>query len=380
MAKKEKAEPQETSKEANEITKNTLKALLDGNKTDHYNYVEQISTKVTSGSLFLDAGIALTEGVHRFCGVSGAGKTSEAAEVVRNFLNGEKRGKALWVKAEGRLGENVVKRSGVKFVFKQEEWDYGTCFVLESNTFEFICEMISAFVESFRELGDKLAIVIDSVDGLKLKSDKNNALTKEKTAGPQLLMKRFLKEAYYPIVKNGVICIAISQVTSTIAKDDYAPPALTSGGGGNALLHWSSYILEFQGKNWGDNILKDGPNTKFDKEKNPIIGHNVRVVVKKGDKENEGITISYPIKHGRQDGNSIWKEQEIIFFGKRWGLIETSGAWYSLEKSIKAGAEEELKIQIPEKVQGQNNFLLYLESQPALVQFLFDKIRSVEGK
>lgn len=375
MAKKE-----EPKIDGNKITKETLKALLDKNKADHYNYVENITTKVTSGSLFLDAGIGLCEGIHRFCGPAGAGKTSEAAEVIRNFLIGEKRGKALWVKAEGRLGENIQKRSGVKFVFTQEEWDYGTCFVLESNTFEFICEMISAFVESFRELGDKLAIVIDSVDGLKLKSDANNALTKEKTAGPQLLMKRFLKEAYYPIIKNGVICIAISQITSTIAKDDYAPPALTSGGGGNALLHWSSYILEFQGKLWGDNILKDGPNTKFEKDKNPIIGHNVRVVIKKGDKENEGITISYPIKHGRENGNSIWKEQEIIFFAKRWGLIETSGAWYNFEKSVKKSAEEALKLEIPEKIQGQNNFLIYLESQPTLVQFLFDKIRMVEGK
>ena len=111
-----------------------------------------------------------------------------------------------------------------------------------------------------------------------------------------------------------------------------------------------------------------------------MIGHNVRVVVKKGDKENEGTTIAYPIKHGRYDGNSIWKEQEIIFFAKRWGLIETSGAWYNFEKSVKKSAEETLKLEIPEKIQGQNNFLLYLESQPALVQFLFDKIRTVEGK
>ena len=376
MAKKEEA----PKVDGNKVTKETLKALLDKNKSDHYNYIENVHTKVTSGSLYLDSEIALCEGIHRFCGPSGAGKTSEAAEVIRNFLIQEKSGKALWVKAEGRLGDNVQKRSGVKFVFTQEEWEYGTCFVLESNTFEFICEMISTFVDSFRELGDKLAIVIDSVDGLKLKSDANNALTKEKTAGPQLLMKRFLKEAYYPIVKNGVICIAISQVTSTIAKDDYTPPALTSGGGGNALLHWASYILEFQGKMWGDKILKDGPNTKYDKEKNPEIGHMVNVVIKKGDKENEGLKVSYPIKHGRENGNSIWREQEIIFFAKRWGLIETSGAWYSFEKSIKKGAEEALKMEIPEKIQGQNNFLLFLESNQKLVDWLFKKILAVEGK
>jgi RecA/RadA recombinase len=113
MAKKD-----ETPKiDANKITKENLKMLLDKNKADHYNYVENISTKVSSGSLFLDSGVALCEGIHRFCGPAGAGKTSEAAEVIKNFLNGEKKGKALWVKAEGRLGENIQKRSGVKFVF-----------------------------------------------------------------------------------------------------------------------------------------------------------------------------------------------------------------------------------------------------------------------
>lgn len=369
-----------STEERNNVTKNVLDSLLDKFEADHYNYVENIHTKVSSGSLFLDAEICLTEGIHRFCGPAGAGKTSATATIIKNFLETEKRGKALWVKAEGRLSENIILRSGVKFVFKKEDWDYGTCFVIESNTFEFICEVIETMVDLFREQGDKLAIAIDSVDGLKLKSDATNKYGSERTAGPQLIMKRFLKETYYPIVKNGVICIAISQVTSTIAKDDYAPPALVSGGGGNALLHWSNYILEFTGRSWGDNILKNGPNTKFDAKDNPIIGHLAKVVIKKTDKENENRKVEYPIKHGRTNGSSIWIEHEIITFARKWGLLEIKGSWYSFPEPILKEIKDDLKVDIEPKQQGFNAMLLYLESNPKLTKYLFDRIRTVEGK
>lgn len=380
MAKTRDDKKSEPQVDANLLSKKLMEVLLDKNEADHYNHIEDIHTKVSTGSLFLDAEISITEGVHRFCGPAGAGKTSEAAIICKNFLETEKRGKVLWVKAEGRLSENIRIRSGVKFVFKADEWNYGTAFVLESNTFEFICEVITNSVNTFREHGDKLLIVIDSVDGLKLKSDANNAYGKERTAGPQLIMKRFLKDMYYPIIKNGVICIAISQVTSTIAKDDYGPPALVSGGGGNALLHWSNYILEFSGRHWGDNILQDGPNSKFEAEKNPVIGHWAKVTIKKSDKENENKQVRYPIKHGAVDGNSIWIEQEIITFAQKWELLETKGSWFSFSKSMADEIFKETKIEVKEKIQGEKNMLEYLEQNPAITKHLFKQIRSVVGK
>ena len=81
------------------------------------------------GSLQLDAAISLNEGVHRFTGATGAGKTSQALVVTKNFLTDDTKRKALWIKAEGRLSENLMARSGVKFVFSAEDWDYGTCLI-----------------------------------------------------------------------------------------------------------------------------------------------------------------------------------------------------------------------------------------------------------
>lgn len=331
------------------------------------------------GSLQLDAAISLNEGVHRFTGATGAGKTSQALVVTKNFLTDDTKRKALWIKAEGRLSENLMARSGVKFVFSAEDWDYGTCFVLESNTFEFICELIDATLKTLNEQGIKLIIVIDSVDGLKLKADANNDLGSERTMGPQLIMKRFLIRESYPIAKYGAVCIAISQVTASIQEKGEAPKMI-SGGGGNALMHWSNYILEFTPRWWGDNILEAGPNSKFDAEKNPIIGHYATVKIKKTDKENENTTIKYPIKHNRLNGNSIWIEHEMIPFLKKWGLIKTAGTWMEFAPEIIRDAEEALKIVVSPKHQGFNNILIYLEENPQLANYLFNRVKTVESK
>ena len=377
MAKKSQ-QPEETV-DPNLVTKNLLKGLLDKNSTDHYNFVPNNPTKVSMGSLQLDAAISLNEGVHRFTGATGAGKTSQALVVTKNFLTDDTKRKALWIKAEGRLSENLMARSGVKFVFSAEDWDYGTCFVLESNTFEFICELIDATLKTLNEQGIKLIIVIDSVDGLKLKADANNDLGSERTMGPQLIMKRFLIRESYPIAKYGAVCIAISQVTASIQEKGEAPKMI-SGGGGNALMHWSNYILEFTPRWWGDNILEAGPNSKFDAEKNPIIGHYATVKIKKTDKENENTTIKYPIKHNRLNGNSIWIEHEMIPFLKKWGLIKTAGTWMEFAPEIIRDAEEALKIVVSPKHQGFNNILIYLEENPQLANYLFNRVKTVESK
>lgn len=367
--------------DGNKLSQQALDALLNENKTKHWQYHKNKKTSVSTGSLHLDAEITLNEGVHRFCGPAGAGKTSEATIILKNFLEAAPNRKALWVKAEGRLSENIMKRSGVKFVFTKDEWVYGTCFVLESNVFEFVCTTIETLVNIANEADDRLAVVIDSADGLRLEGDLKKDLGDEKVAGPQLIMKRFLTRMIYPITKSGTICIITSQVTSTVNTQagKGEAPKLTSGGGGNALLHYSNYILEFEPRWWGDNILED-ENAKFDAKKNKIIGHWTTVTIKKSDKENENFKVRYPIKHGREDGKSIWVEQEIIPFAKKWGLIESSGAWFNFPAEIIKDVKDKLNIEIKPKIQGSGAVLKYLEDTPELTKYLFERIRTVEAK
>ncbi len=262
-----KQKNQEAETDNNSFSKSILKTFIDKYEKDIWNRVDGVITKVSMGSLALDQEISLTQGIHRFCGISGSGKSSEAAEVCRNFLKTYPNAKVIWIKAEGRLSDNLKIRSGVKFVSKEEEWDYGTALVFECNAIEIICEFLDTIFALLEKTKDRLLFVVDSVDGLRLKSNDGNPIGKEKMAGVPFYLKRYLQRSYIPMDKYGVIGIFISQVTADVAKDDYAAPPLTSGGGGNALLHWSNYILEFGARFTGDEMYKDGPLTKFDEIK-----------------------------------------------------------------------------------------------------------------
>ena len=133
-------------------SKNLVGNFLKNNKEDHFNYEEQVSYRVSSGSLefdhHLDGGFG--PGLHRFVGMNEGGKTSASLEVMKNFLKMPK-SKAVYFKAEGRLSDEMIKRCGVKFVFTHEEWEEGTCFVFESNIYETVVDLMRQLVSSNEE-------------------------------------------------------------------------------------------------------------------------------------------------------------------------------------------------------------------------------------
>ena len=81
-----------------------LKSFLKQNEEHHYNFEEEIDYKVSSGSLKVDFELngGFGPGLHRFIGMNEGGKTSEALEVMKNFLK-VPNSKGVYVKAEGRL-------------------------------------------------------------------------------------------------------------------------------------------------------------------------------------------------------------------------------------------------------------------------------------
>lgn len=76
---------------------------------------------------------------------------------------------------------------------------------------------------------------------------------------------------------RGHICIMISQVRSTVSINPYAKtdPKVTNASGGNALLHYSDWILEFQQRHKAD-LLTNKVNGKDE-----IVGHTCKIVFKK---------------------------------------------------------------------------------------------------
>ena len=370
-----------TATEEKKITSNeVLSSFLKQNAEDHYNFEETIDYKVSSGSLQLDLqlGGGFGPGLHRFVGINEGGKTSEALEVMKNFLLSVPNSKGFYIKAEGRLSPEMQKRSGVKFVFSAEDWVAGTCFVFESNIYETVVDAMRQLV-SKNEEKTKFCFLLDAVDGLIAKNDMDKSFEESsKVAGGAVIAATFMKKLSIALAKRGHMAIFISQVRADIKLDPYskAPIRQTSATGGNALLHFANWILEFEPRFKGDLILKNPSDKTIDLEKNPPVGHWAKVTVKKSPNEKTNLTIPYPIRYGRSGGKSIWIEKEIVDLLLAWELINKSGAWFSpSEDFVQLLAENGLAIEA--KMHGEASLFEAVEKNEDLLKFLVNYFRTL---
>jgi RecA/RadA recombinase len=353
-----------------------LLSFLKDNKEDHYNFEDEIYYKVSTGSLNLDIATSggLCPGLHRFIGMNEGGKTSEALEVAKNFLKTVDCSRALLFKAEGRLSKEIKDRSGIKFVTDPKEWVDGTCFVFECNIFETVSELMKDLIQSNDE--DKRYIfILDSVDGLITKGDKEKTLSEAtKVAGGAVISSMLMKKISLALSKRGHMAIFISQVRSDIKLDPYAANKevrQTTATGGNALLHFANWILEFEPR-YNKDLILEKPNEKYDPVKNKIIGHNVKIAIKKSTNESTNSKVQYPIKYGRKEGSSVWKEYEVIDQILSWEFATAKGAWVTFSDEI----IEELKksnIELKKQHQGIDNLRLYLEENKQITEYFYDK-------
>lgn len=370
MAKKE-----EKIVTSNEILSNFLK----NNKDDHYNFEDDFNYKVSSGSLQLDLHMngGFGPGLHRFCGINEGGKTSQALEVMRNFLISIPNAKGFYIKAEGRLSPEMKERSGVKFTTSAEDWVAGSCFVFESNIYETVVDAMRSLVANNQE-GIKYYFLLDAVDGLISKVDLDKTFEDStKVAGGAVIAANFMKRMSIALAKRGHMAVFISQVRADIKLDPYskAPIRQTSATGGNALLHFANWILEFEPRFGGDLILQDPNNKKIDLEKNPPIGHWAKVTIKKSPNEKTNLQIPYPIRYGRKNGSSIWIEKELVDLLYAWEFVERSGAWVKPSEDF-VELVKDIDVQVPENFQGEKALFKFIEENPALIKFLINYFKN----
>ena len=147
-----------------------LKGILKDNEKDHLNFTESVKWKVSTGSLLLDTATKMvTPSLWRLAGVNNGGKSPQALEIVRNFLQMEN-SKALWVISEGRFSDENKERCQLKFVTNPDEWENGTVFILESNIYDLVIKTIKDLVLN-NKAETKFVFVIDSMDGLITRND-----------------------------------------------------------------------------------------------------------------------------------------------------------------------------------------------------------------
>jgi RecA/RadA recombinase len=357
-------------------SKSLLSSFLKDNKDEHYNFEEEITYKVSTGSLNLDIATSggLCPGLHRFIGMNEGGKTSEALEVMKNFLKTVSKSRGVLIKAEGRLSKEIKDRSGIQFVSSPDDWNDGNCFVFESNIFETVSELIKELIQNNPE-ENRYMFILDSVDGLITRGDSEKSLSEAtKVAGGAVISSTLMKKISLALGKRGHMAIFISQVRSEIKLDPYAANKdirQTTATGGNALLHFANWILEFEPR-FNKDLILEKPNERYDSVKNKIIGHNVKIVVKKSTNESTNSKIQYPIKYGRKDGSSVWREYEVIDQIVAWEFATAKGAWVTFSDEI----IEELKkvnLELKKQHQGIDNLRSYLEENKPIVDYFYNK-------
>ena len=120
-------------------------------------------------------------------------------------------------------------------------------------------------------------------------------------------------------------------------------------------------------------IIFGGPDNKTP------IGHWCKIMFRKTPNEKTGVEVKYPIKYGRDNGNSIWVEYEVIEQLKAWEMIEAKTAWITVSDDLLKELSEN-GFTVPKQVQGMDNFRKLLEEDQNLTTYLFDKFMRVFKK
>ncbi len=345
-----------------------IESYLKQNAGDHYNYEEERDYSVSSGSLTLDIemGGGIKPGIIRASGVAEGGKTSCALSFARNFQK-MKNSMVVYIKSEGRLSKEMIRRSGLST-------DPNSWFVVKSNVYETVIDLIRHPLK-WTPPGPRFMVICDWMDALgrrgKLEKSANEAI---KVAGGALLSSDFLKRMALGLASRGHICFMISQVRSKVSINPYekSDPKLTNASGGNALLHYSDWILEFQERYKGDMI--------FDKDGKTPIGHWCKVSFKKTTNEKTGILASYPICYGRTDGKSIWAEYEVVDNMLKFEMIKKAGAWVTVNEEVIEEVKKDTGEDFKQQHQGMDNLRRYFEENPKIGKYLFNKFIEVLKK
>lgn len=380
---KEKKAAKTAKEKPEKEKKNQLERFLIEHEEDHYNFQIPETFLVSSGSLDLDKALGggFPPGIHRFGGSSEGGKTSESLEVLNNFLSTVPNSKVLIVKAEGRLSKKIQKRSGMVFVENAADWVPGTCYIFKCNIYDTVAQLLYDLVKDNPD-NIKYGFLIDSLDGLILKADSVKRFDGEesvKVCGPNVLTKLLFKKLSLPISE---LCHLLLVITQIIAKPDIGrggdnkdQQLVISGGGGNALVHFSNYILTFLPRFLADLILVGGVAPDSNNKANlnfgecNVVGHWTKVLLEKTEDEKSRQTVRYPIKYStEEEGGRIWTELELkkaMLFDK---FITTTGAWiylseFAREKMIEAGFED-----VPLNFHGAGKFNEYI-SKPEVSEF-----------
>ncbi len=356
-------------------------AFLKNKDVTHYNEVVPKEIPISTGSLILDSDIKIRSGQVISLVGKGAelGKSSQAFVFAENYMNTLSNAKTMYIKAEGRLSQEMKWKSGLKFVLSPDEWEAGTVFVLCSNLAGEIFDLIEDTLHNAHEAGEHICFIIDSLDGLILKDDSTKKISDNgKVAGVPLLTKMFFRHCALPISHYDSLCILLSQYSAQIKASEYAPTAPNQGSssGGSSKQHQSDYVFDYNKVNQGDLILED--ENSRPSPNNRVLGKKAKITILKSASGVTWQTYEVPIRKADENhrgAKQIWVEKEVADLIVAFEMVKKSASWFTFSSDILEEAKQK-EVEVPEKVQGMNGIYKLLE-EPKVYEFFAAKIKEM---
>ncbi len=295
-----------------------------------YAQVEGIST----GSLSLDIALG-GKGVPRgrvteLYGPESSGKTTLALHIISNAQ--KHGGIAAFIDAEHALDTTWARKVGV---------DVNSLLISQPDTGEQALDIAEMLIRS----NSVDVIVIDSVAALTPKTEIEGEMGASHVGLQARLMSQAMRKLTAIISKSKTCLIFINQIRMKIGVM-FGNPETTTGG--QALKFYSSVRLDVR----RIGSLKDNVNT---------IGSRVRARVVKN-------KIAPPFREAEFDimfDGGISLEGDLIDVGSECGVIQKSGAWFTLD-DVRLG-------------QGRENARQYLVQNKELCQQIKEKILAAKG-
>ncbi len=289
---------------------------------------------ISTGSLGLDLALGIG-GIPRgrVCEIYGpeaSGKTTLGLHIIAEAQKGG--GYAAIIDAEHAVDPDYAKALGV---------NVDDLLISQPDTGEQALEIAEALVRS----SAVDAIIVDSVAALVPKAEIEGEMGDSHMGLQARLMSQALRKLTAIVAKSKTALVFINQIREKIGVL-FGNPETTPGG--RALKFYASVRIEVR----RSDTLKDG---------NQVIGHQVTAKVVKN-------KLAPPFRRATFDimfGKGISRSGEILDLGANLGIIAKSGSWYAYGNT-KLG-------------QGREAAKMFLESHPALMDELAQKIASSVG-
>jgi recombination protein RecA len=273
----------------------------------------RIAVEVTpSGSIALDQALGGGYPVGRVVEIYGpesSGKTTLALHAVAEIQKGG--GQAAFVDAEHALDPEYAKRLGV---------DVDNLLIAQPDTGEQALEIVETLIRS----GAVNVIVIDSVAALTPKAEIEGDMGGSLPGLQARLMSQALRKITAIAHKTGTTLIFLNQIRMKIGVM-FGNPETTTGG--NALKFYASVRLDVR------RIGKLENGTGDDKQ---VVGSETRVKVVKNKIAPPFRQAEFVIRYNM----GIDRVTDLINMGIKFGLIEKSGAFLTIEGEKYQGMEK----------------------------------------